>query len=311
MTNRRVIISLMGGLGNQLFQYAYALKLSRKADAGLMVLFENVRLNKDGNPEIYSLNIPEGTLIDDFHLPLSSFNKRLMGLVLRLSAQNRCALFVLAISRMLSTRLGWSVAFARGIGNWNIPIHSSKSIIVVGYFQTSLNASDPFVFQKLMELRPKSIDSFFVQQVEEVKQLKPYLVHVRLTDYAQEDSIGIPTLQYYQNSIEFLFEKTGPRQIWVFSDDIDLAVKYLPKDFSNYYFFVQPLISTSMNFELMRHFSGYVIANSSFSWWAAFLRYDQSCVVCAPDPWFKSGRFPADLLPKEWIRVLSFNRSLD
>ena len=56
---------------------------------------------------------------------------------------------------------------------------------------------------------------------------------------------------------------------------------------------------------LMRHFSGYIIANSSFSWWGAFLRMDKSAPVCVPKPWFKGMRDPNLLIPADWIQVES------
>jgi hypothetical protein len=53
----------------------------------------------------------------------------------------------------------------------------------------------------------------------------------------------------------------------------------------------------------MRNMKGYVIGNSTFSWWAARLKYDHSAVVVAPVPWFKSMNDPEGLIPGDWITI--------
>jgi hypothetical protein len=55
----------------------------------------------------------------------------------------------------------------------------------------------------------------------------------------------------------------------------------------------------------MRYFSGYVISNSTFAWWAAFLRHNQEVPVYAPDPWFKMINDPKMLIPENWNKVSS------
>jgi hypothetical protein len=53
----------------------------------------------------------------------------------------------------------------------------------------------------------------------------------------------------------------------------------------------------------MRHGSAYVISNSTFSWWGAVLKYDESAAVWAPRPWFKSQRSPEDIYGENWHLV--------
>jgi len=54
---------------------------------------------------------------------------------------------------------------------------------------------------------------------------------------------------------------------------------------------------------VMRHGKDYVIANSSFSWWAATLRFDRSARVIAPQPWFLGQEEPKDLIFSNWGRM--------
>jgi len=53
--------------------------------------------------------------------------------------------------------------------------------------------------------------------------------------------------------------------------------------------------------EIMKYGSGFILANSSFSWWAGFLRITHASVVVAPKPWFRNIPVSQDLVPRDWI----------
>jgi len=61
--------------------------------------------------------------------------------------------------------------------------------------------------------------------------------------------------------------------------------------------------STALTFEIMRLGYGYVIANSTFSWWAAYLSRNLNSSVVSPDPWFTGIPEPTYLIPKGWKRI--------
>jgi hypothetical protein len=100
------------------------------------------------------------------------------------------------------------------------------------------------------------------------------------------------------------------KPVWVFSDDIESAKKHLSgvQEEFQLNFFESSKLSDVENWHLMRRFSAYVIANSSYSWWAAFLRQDQSAVVIYPRPWFRDGEAPRDLFPLDWIPIRARGR---
>jgi hypothetical protein len=88
----------------------------------------------------------------------------------------------------------------------------------------------------------------------------------------------------------------------VFSDEPRLAFDLLSKSgISNLREI--PTFSPGETVELMRHGSAYVISNSTFSWWGAVLKYDESAAVWAPRPWFKSQRSPEDIYGENWHLV--------
>jgi hypothetical protein len=66
-------------------------------------------------------------------------------------------------------------------------------------------------------------------------------------------------------------------------------------------------MSTIETLEVMTHGSGFVIANSSFSWWGATLRQKVEAPVCAPAPWFRNIVEPLDIRPENWLNFSGFD----
>lgn len=179
--------------------------------------------------------------------------------------------------------------------------------IQFGYFQTYKYASTPKIVSILKQLSPASTSKRYRIVKDTLIREKPILIHIRLTDYLNESKFGIPSLDYYLKGLAILQSEKKFQSIWVISDDIPSAIKYLGKlaNDKRVHFFNQGILSDLEVWDLMRHFSGYVLSNSTFGWWAAFLRKDRDARVCAPSPWFKAMEEPQDLIPPDWIQVSS------
>jgi len=188
---------------------------------------------------------------------------------------------------------------------YEIPILKFSDGLLIGYFQTWRLASNPRVFEFLFRLKPINSSDFLESARSKVLQQKPILLHVRLKDYVNEKQFGIPSIQYYLRSIESHRESGNRGPVWVISDDISLAEKmFQTADKTvDFVFFPCDGLTDLETWELMREFSGYIIGNSSYAWWAAFLRKNQSAKVVCPWPWFTGISSPNDLVPENWIKL--------
>lgn len=303
-------IILAGGLGNQLFQTAAALNQAIKFDSQsrLISTIGNPRLNYFENPEIDNLILP-----DNLHLNykdnFSTLSKKASNFSLRLNLE--------AKKRRIGYLLNWVTSlflsfdnrkFVRFftfedlgyIGDFpNIP----KSINF-GYFQTFEYASEPQVLDKMLALVPRE-DSPELAELERcATEEQPLIVHIRLTDYLLEDNFGTPDESYYNRAIDLQLTQGSFGSIWVFSDDIDGAKKLIPKNLHIRVRWIQSVGNdASTTWQAMRLGKGYVVANSSYSWWAAFLAFDRGATVIAPNPWFKGIADPRKLIPPHWIQL--------
>ena len=310
------IIPLTGGFGNQLFQFAFGTYI--KEVLGFSVKFDS----QIGNPrridgKVSLFNVESNSLPEVFEAKSNHLKKLFSksfgwNLSKQLNHQSGNAIknAILKFTTMALLCIRFKGIYSIKVNNdlgFDDKLDLSEPAIFLGYFQTYVYAESPKVLEIVSSIRPKNESERYKQVKEEILKTNPLLAHVRLTDYLQEDKFGIPSKNYYRNAIEKICKKMDYKDLWIFSDDIGLAGKYLDGVSENLriVLFDETEFSDIEVWNLMRHFSGYVISNSTFAWWAAFLRGNQNAPVYAPQPWFRSMNDPKRLLPEDWIRVSS------
>jgi hypothetical protein len=313
---KSVYLFLTGGLGNQLFQYAAGSYLAEKQNLNLVadISTGSPRVDRMGTPEIFSFDLPLMDSINPipFTTPLVS---RICGYRLRRALNrkfmNRDSSNLLDfIFRdfwiSISIRRFIKLFVSEELGNVPLPNYR-KSTYLIGYFQTFYFAQYPRVYDSLMSLRLRNPNSEVAQYFALSELEKPLIVHVRLTDYLSEVSFGIPSTKYYSDSISRQWDLGIYKKIWVFSDDIEGARQKIPQDFhSNIRWISDADLDSASTLQVMRFGHGYVIANSSFSWWGAYLSYKTNIKIIAPKPWFSGKEEPKDLIPLEWSRYEAY-----
>jgi hypothetical protein len=302
------LVSLTGGLGNQLFQYAAVLFENSGFNVHLVSSLGNPRLSKSGKAEIYSFKIKE----TEVSTSASWFTRKVAGYLLRQGLYTRGLerLRSFRAATFLAGRIILSFHFrqkiklmiAKGVGFSELG-QSNGAQLLIGYFQTYHWASAPQVLEKLQSLE-LSVDSAKLQQYRDLASLeKPLVVHVRLGDYKNENNFGIPTRKYYTTAIQKQLESKKYGAIWLFSDELDEAQQILPNDLNMEIRLIPEVEeSAAATLQVMRLGYGYVIANSTFSWWGAFLSFSKDSLVIAPAPWFRNSPEPAQLIPPHWTR---------
>jgi predicted HAD superfamily hydrolase len=131
------------------------------------------------------------------------------------------------------------------------------------------------------------------------------VVHFRLGDYLQEKKFGIVKEDYFINAINLLSKKYDYEKIVLFTNDKNEALERFAKikDKNLVVISEDYGLTPSENLELMRLGSGYVLSNSTFGWWGAFLSHNSNPPVVCPRPWFKGYDEPKHLIPSNWIRI--------
>jgi glycosyltransferase involved in cell wall biosynthesis len=301
-------IGLTGGLGNQLFQYAAALNLYGSQGLSVQCGIGVPRLNHEGLPELKDLT-SNHKLVWDNTKP-NWVAKKIFGFGMRFSVEGATSnapivfkfekfLFLLALKiyKFVSRK---SIHVATGVGfDASFPSRINSGLII-GYFQTYRYAENSNIRSYLMQLKPESVSPAYSTLKREIEIAKPLVIHVRLSDYRNEERIGILNAEYYLKAISRSQIECPSTHVWLFSDEPDEALEFMPLAIRDRIRVVREQLTTSETFELMRNGNSYVIANSTFSWWAAYLSYANQPHVLIPEPWFSGQPSPIDLRPPGW-----------
>lgn len=307
----RICVEITGGLGNQLFQLAAAASLRRTPNESILIDWNlgKPRLSSKGLPDLFDFELPD--FIETYKrkrftwLPRKTF-----GFLLRMGFAptrfekfkliNRAISFTGAIILLIYFGTMRKPLVSQDLGYSSIQ-NPDQNFILVGYFQSYkyLNSEKSYAFLK--EIRPKEISHAINELKASAKEELPLVVHFRFGDYLQESGFGIPDYSYYLNAIRSEWSTGIYKKIWVFSDDLNMAKEKFPSEYIDFVRWIQPVNDSSvLSLESMRFGRGYVIANSTFSYWAATLAYHDQVRVVAPTPWFKNTPSPAELTPKNW-----------
>ncbi len=154
---------------------------------------------------------------------------------------------------------------------------------------------------KLKKSLPENIQKLQL----EIKNKNSVCVHVRRGDYVGNNLNQVLDMDYYQRAIATVSEKTNIEHIYVFSDDIEWCRENLGFNFPTTFVGSEYAGErASGQFALMQACAHFIIANSSFSWWAAWLAENSEKIVVAPKKWFGDSSIDTShRIPEDWMRI--------
>lgn len=287
-----IITKLMGGLGNQMFQYSLGRRLAEERGVPLKLDLSWFR-----DAHAIGVDTAREYALDGWRVhasiataeDLSRFPRR-VGLLARLG---------LVSSPLVRERgLGFDARVLRA------PDHAH----LTGYWQSEK------YFRPIRELllREFTLAAAPCRHVEallaRVSDSSAVAVHVRRGDYVRNpranDFHGICPIEYYLDAARRIADQVADPSFFVFSDDPDWVRDNLRLDWPTTYVMHDGGCLPHHDMWLMTHCSHHIIANSSFSWWGAWLCRNGDKVVIAPAQWFRDAKFnTADLVPESWTRI--------
>jgi hypothetical protein len=280
-----VIVKLIGGLGNQMFQYAIGRNLSIKNKTSLyldlsQLLDRNETLNYTFRD--FELNV------FDTHFCIVK-NSSLWKAYRKIYNSIFPSQYITESNHFYNSSV----------------LDLTGNIYLDGYWQNEkyfkgidTTIRKDFTFKN----KPNEINR---QYIDRIKSTNAVSIHFRRGDYITNSEArsyqGICTEEYYLNAIKHINQTVRSPHFFIFSDDIDWVKQNFP--LRNNYSLID-FNKGRYSFEDMRLMSlckHNIIANSSFSWWGAWLNANKNKIIISPTQWFTLAK--TEIVPPEWIKM--------
>ncbi|MDY3846131.1 MAG: alpha-1,2-fucosyltransferase [Eubacteriales bacterium] len=289
------IVKLKGGLGNQMFQYAFAKLIEKRTGKKVYLDYSAYNSLKNDN-----IRVPR---IEKFAITLESADREVLKRVCRLRHKGN--------SRSFGYKVG---IFLEGKINPRYFIEPDRAFIEPndiigktyfdGYWQSwrYIEEVKDEIFREYIPKSPISEKTAKTKTVMENEN--SVFVGVRRGDYLKEFShYSAFDSSYYERAMQYIDEHVKNPVYYVFSNDIEWCkeninwgehtVKFREPEFQ---------VNDFEEFILMSSCKHAIIVNSTYNWWGAYMIKYPEKIVLAPSKWFFDNS-PIDIIPPEWIKI--------
>ncbi|PSV46784.1 alpha-1,2-fucosyltransferase [Photobacterium indicum] len=282
-----IYVKLIGGLGNQLFQIAYAYDLSKKTGKKIIIDSSQYSSYKVRELELDKLEISK----------IVSFDK-----TGQLSKFNRHAKFYRIYQKIVKTvfrssnfgksyfyqalKIGCLFNFDPHYYKAPSDIKSKSELFLYGYFQSEKYFIDSKAeIKSILKVtnKPNLKEQYYLDLINANKNIA---ISLRLGgDYFSCPILNVCDNTYYIKALRMLVSEINVRNVFVFSDDIDKARTLLSKEDNINFVYIENMDAVQ-SLRLMYSCDNFVIPNSSFSWWGAFLSDNPNKIILSPSRWY-------------------------
>ena len=283
-----IIIKIIGGLGNQMFQYSFYRSLQNNginvyadlSDFKEYPLHNGYELERVFN---LKLKIPNNIILNLFKPNQRNWIFRKLKRILNLKKAYRIE----------ENEFRFDASFLSNTNQYYCGYWQNE-----GYFRQIANQiKQDFKFPEIEGIKNKTA----LQQIIDAESVA---IHVRRGDYLKDPLLGgICNLDYYEQAILNMISKIRYAHFFVFSDDIAWCIQNLNLPNVTYVDWNKGNKSY-IDMQLMSNCKHNIISNSSFSWWGAWLNNNSNKVVIAPKKWVNNlSSSDIDICPKSWIKI--------
>ena len=293
MTNNKIIVKLRGGLGNQMFQYAVGRHLSQITKAALKLDITSLKNDPKRDYSLDCFNITENFATDE---EIKWFKKY----------QRKPGKIWFLRNRLLADETKY--AQERQFHFDQKILQLKQPVYLDGYWQTEKYFKDIEHIIRKEVIVKTPLQGENAEVAEEIVATTSVAMHIRRGDYVTNRETneyhGTCGLDYYRKAIEIISKKVNNPHFFIFSDDHKWAKDNIVLEYPATYVEHNNADKNYEDLRLMNLCKHQIIANSSFSWWGAWLNPNKEKIVIAPKRWFQTPKMDTrDLLPDSWIRI--------
>ena len=279
-----IIIKIKGGLGNQLFQYAVgrAVALHHKSPLKLdLTIFKTYELHE--------------YLLDQFAIQADMATENEIS---ELKGGNNLLFSALRKARVVKRK---SYFKEKRSSYFDASVFKNDDVYFDGYWQNELYFSGirELLLQELVSI--SSISDAGCGYLECINKSNSISLHVRRGNYLNLKNVNVLDVEYYMKAVDYLRTGIENPTFFIFSDDLEWCKKSL--GFLNNCIFVDRTKTEIDDLKLMSFCQHNIIANSSFSWWGAWLNQNSKKTVIAPKDWLLNDPGSSNVILSDWVKL--------
>ena len=280
-----IITKIKGGLGNQLFQYATGRAVASHHKLPLKLDLTWFETNKLHN----------GYRLDQLAIQaeIATENE-----IIKLKGENNILFSALRKVGLFKKK---SYFKEKRSSNFDGGVFKNKFLYLNGYWQNELYFSN--IRESLLgELSPiNSMSDLGYAYLESIEQSNSVSLHVRRGDYLNLKNIGVLGVDYYTKAVDYIRQNVENPTFYIFSDDLEWCKDSL--GFLDNCIYVDRTQTEIEDLKLMSFCRHNIIANSSFSWWGAWLNQNPDKIVIAPKGWLLNDTGSSNVILSDWVKV--------
>lgn len=287
-----MIIRITGGIGNQMFQYALKLKFDYLLQQNNLIDTRYYEINSVHNG--YELDRVFGINADKYNgklKPIAETHPFFYKLCFKFGIR-----FLKSRKRLTEIRTGF---FS------NVFYFDSDKCYLDGYWQSEEYFNDIEAEVRKIFKFPEFIETENVKLMKTISGQNSVSLHVRRGDYIGVSRfVALGKTEYYQNAIKYIKKYIDDPIFIVLSDDILWCKEHLDLPINTIFVDWNKEQDSYRDMQIMSNCKHNIIANSSFSWWGAWLNNNHDKIVIAPEHFF-NGNIEDDkhIVPKKWIKL--------
>ena len=289
-----IVMKIHGGIGNQMFQYALGrhLALRHKTELLLDVSFYQ-KENKRHTTRAFQLDLFNTELLFATERDL----KQLLGLP-----------FLRVLNRQLN-RFGINLLsnyYSEKAHHFRNEVLSLKdNTYLEGYWQTPQYFEEIEVIIRKDFVFKEAVNTINTGLAQQIQATQSVAIHIRRGDYLNNSLHDVFDMNYVEKGMALMQNLLGDKiHLFIFSDDLPWCRENLNTLYPHMSRAYCDGGNSKEDLQLMSMCKHFMIANSSFSWWAAYLSNNIDKIVVAPKKWFNDESINAsDLIPQNWIRI--------
>jgi hypothetical protein len=287
-----IITSIYGGLGNQMFQYAIGKSIATINNIDFKI--DTYKINnsnfiaRDFSLSKFNISAEHAELSEVKNFHCSKYLDFIFGKLYQKNIRLSNKIFEKKQFHFDRNMLAISSGYLDGYWQSFKYFEGIREILLKEFtLVDELNFKNKLIFDKIIELNSVSI-------------------HIRRGDYVKDEKnnaiYNVFGIEYYHKAINFISKKINKPYFFVFSDDLEWASQNLSLNNATFVD-VNSTKNPEIDLILMANCKHNIIANSTFSWWGAWLNENSQSITIAPKKWINTIDDLDDLYSDTWIRL--------